>query len=127
MSEEDDFALDRSALPTSEPLGYGVTIPRSANVVALAPVHVQRYLGIEIRTAGKVSAGSYIFDAVMNADQIAGYGERPSRPDFQDALAALPQCRNDLEHGFVSGMCGYRRVSRGETLQSWRETASMPH
>lgn len=23
----------------------------------------------------------------------------------------LPECRNDLEFGFVSGMCGYRRIS----------------
>lgn len=44
------------------------TLPNPANVATFAPEHVQRYLRIEIRTAGKVFAGSYIFDTAMNAD-----------------------------------------------------------
>jgi hypothetical protein len=30
---------------------------------------------------------------------------------FEDEIQQLPECRNDHEIGFVSGMCGYESVS----------------
>jgi hypothetical protein len=68
---------------------------------------------------GCLSAGLYIFEAAMNAGEVAGCGPRLSRPELQAALAALPECRNDLEYGFVSGTCKRRRVS-------WGKMALMP-
>jgi hypothetical protein len=62
----------------------------------------------------------------MTADAIAGFGSRAIDTVFQTKLAELPECRNDLEYGFVSGMCGYRRVSRGDTIESVRENALNP-
>ncbi|PNP48776.1 hypothetical protein TGAMA5MH_00230 [Trichoderma gamsii] len=37
---------------------------------------------------------------------------------FESQLRALPACRNDEEFGFVSGMCGYERVRRGQCLSA---------
>jgi hypothetical protein len=63
----------------------------------------------------------------MNADAIAGFGLRRLDTVLQARLAELPECRIDLEYGFVSGMCGYRRVSRGETIEYLREHALDPN
>jgi len=35
-----------------------------------------------------------------------------SQEDYTEDIVNLPECRNDLEFGYVSGMCGYRRISR---------------
>lgn len=45
----------------------------------------------------------------MESDELAGdplHAEICARE-----IQQLPQCRNDYEFGFVSGMCGYERVS----------------
>ncbi len=46
----------------------------------------------------------------MEEDEWTGDGEH--QKVFGDAIADLPECRNDLEFGYVSGMCGYRRISQ---------------
>ncbi|KAI1372665.1 hypothetical protein F4677DRAFT_449149 [Hypoxylon crocopeplum] len=35
----------------------------------------------------------------------------------RDKVKELPECRNDHEFGFVSGMCGYKRVSRSRYVE----------
>jgi len=59
----------------------------------------------------------------MNADAIAGFGPRTLNMVLQAELAKLHECRNDLDYGFASGLCGYRHVSRGETIELVREIA----
>jgi len=56
------------------------------------------------------SVGSWLFEAAMNQDLFAGDGEHYEV--FQDEIEQLPECRNDHEFGFVSGMCGYERVGQ---------------
>lgn len=70
--------------------------------------------------------GSIIFEMAMNADAIAGFGPRTPNVELQAELAELPECRNGMEDGFVSGMCGYRHVSRGHTIEHVRENAVNP-
>ncbi|KAF2241528.1 hypothetical protein BU26DRAFT_525043 [Trematosphaeria pertusa] len=55
------------------------------------------------------SVGSMLFESAMQQDELAGDGEHLEL--FGDEIKALPECRNDHEFGFVSGMCGYKRVS----------------
>jgi hypothetical protein len=62
----------------------------------------------------------------MIADAVAGFGPHDIDIELQGRLSAPPECRNDLEYSFVSGMCGYKTVPRGETMKSWRENALNP-
>jgi len=43
-------------------------------------------------------------------------GEWTGDGDYEEVfgkdIANLPGCRNDFEYGYVSGACGYRRISR---------------
>ena len=45
----------------------------------------------------------------MEMDEWTGDGNY--QETFSDDIAKLPECRNDSEFGYVSGMCGYRRIS----------------
>jgi hypothetical protein len=56
------------------------------------------------------SVESMIFECAMNNDEWAGDGNLEEL--FGREIAELPECRNDREFGFMSGMCGYKRVSR---------------
>jgi ribosomal protein S18 acetylase RimI-like enzyme len=56
------------------------------------------------------SVASMIFERAMNNDEWAGDGDLEEL--FGKEIAELPECRNDHEFGFVSGMCGYKRVSQ---------------
>ncbi|KIW66171.1 hypothetical protein PV04_08372 [Phialophora macrospora] len=47
--------------------------------------------------------------AAIEQDEWAGDGEHAEM--FGEEIANLPECRNDHEFGYVSGMCGYRRIS----------------
>jgi hypothetical protein len=64
------------------------------------------------------SVGSWIFQAAMGQDIITGDGGDTFAPDedepsyLAENLKKLPECRNDLEFGFASSMCGYKRVSQ---------------
>ncbi|PON29537.1 hypothetical protein TGAM01_v201786 [Trichoderma gamsii] len=64
---------------------------------------------------GTVEAvGSALFrDALTNSTGIASIWGI-----FESRLRAVPACRNDEEFGFVSGMCGYERVRRGQCLSA---------
>lgn len=54
------------------------------------------------------SVGSMLFEAARQQDEVAGDGSHLAV--FRDKVEVLPECRNDHEFGFVSGMCGYERV-----------------
>jgi GNAT superfamily N-acetyltransferase len=54
------------------------------------------------------SVGSMIFNAAKDQDIFAGDGEHLHV--FKKDIEALPECRNDHEFGFVSGICGYKRI-----------------
>lgn len=56
------------------------------------------------------SVANMLFQSAMDQDEWAGDG---LHVDFFEAkIAELPASRNDHEFGFVSGMCGYRRISQ---------------
>ena len=50
-----------------------------------------------------------IFQAAMDQDELAGDGMHVEV--FGEDISKLPECRNDHEFGFVSGRCGYMRIS----------------
>lgn len=54
------------------------------------------------------AVGSALFEMAMQRSLWAGDGM--TEDDFSKDIDMLPTCRNDDEFGFVSGMCGYRRV-----------------
>jgi GNAT superfamily N-acetyltransferase len=56
------------------------------------------------------AAGSALFESTMQTSLWAGDGM--TEDTFGEDIARLPACRNDDEFGFVSGMCGYKRVCR---------------
>lgn len=47
----------------------------------------------------------------MKEDSVAGNGGTNSYDEDNDQLQALPECRNDLEYGFVSQLCGFERAT----------------
>ena len=67
-----------------------------------------------------------IYTRAMEQDEWTGDGTY--QETFSEDIANLPECRNDLEFGYVSGMCGFRRISltknvdvRGDLLEMvWR-------
>lgn len=59
-----------------------------------------------LQRGGSVDAvASMLFQFAMESDELAGDATH-SEDQFQ-----LPRCRNDHEFGFVSGLCGYERIS----------------
>lgn len=50
-----------------------------------------------------------ICKCAMDQDEWIGDGEY--QDVFAEDIVKLPECRNDLEFGCVSGSCGYRRIS----------------
>lgn len=66
---------------------------------------------------GTVDAvGAALFRTVMDKSQSAGDGTTWN--SFAADLEALPACRNDDGFGFVSGMCGYKRVRQGQCFSA---------
>lgn len=58
---------------------------------------------------GTVAAvATMLFDRAMHRDEWAGNGAHLE--SHREKIGRLPVCRNDHEFGFVSGMCGYKRV-----------------
>ncbi|KIW97701.1 uncharacterized protein Z519_01285 [Cladophialophora bantiana CBS 173.52] len=49
-----------------------------------------------------------IYREAIKQDKWTGDGEH--QEIFSEEIANLPECRNDHEFGYVSGMCGYRRI-----------------
>jgi hypothetical protein len=62
-----------------------------------------------LRGGTVVSVGSMLFESAMHQDELAGDGFHLDV--YKGNIEVLPECRNDYEFGFVSGMCGYKRVS----------------
>lgn len=56
------------------------------------------------------AVGSALFEKAMQSSQWAGDGSTEDL--FGEEIDSLSTCRNDDEYGFVSGMCGHRRVCR---------------
>lgn len=64
-----------------------------------------------VQRGGSVaSVALMLFQGAMNEDELAGDGTHVET--FGEDVTELPECRNDHEFGFVSGMCGYRRISQ---------------
>jgi hypothetical protein len=62
------------------------------------------------RGGSVASVALMLFQGAMNEDELAGDGTHVE--PFGEDVTELPECRNDHEFGFVSGMCGYRRISQ---------------
>lgn len=68
-----------------------------------------------LERGGTVTAvATMIFQRAMENDEFAG--DATHLETFEDDIKRLPVCRNDHEFGFVSGMCGYKRVSN---IRTW--------
>ena len=52
--------------------------------------------------------------SAMEQDEWAGDGNHMEVSSAE--IAKLPECRNDHEFGYVSGMCGYMRISLGAVM-----------
>jgi len=63
------------------------------------------------------SVGSMVFELALIQDELAGDGQHMEV--FKDDIEVLPECRNDHEFGFVSGMCGYKRVSNNRRVSTF--------
>jgi hypothetical protein len=72
-----------------------------------SPVAVTTYL---LQNGGTVSSvAKMLFWKAITFGELLGL----QYEDCENAVQSiLPSCRNDREFGFVSGMCGYERVSR---------------
>ncbi|KAN0083849.1 hypothetical protein V8E54_002937 [Elaphomyces granulatus] len=63
-----------------------------------------------LERGGTVTAvATMLFQRAMESDELAG--DPLHLETFEDDIKRLPICRNDHEFGFVSGMCGYKRIS----------------
>lgn len=87
-------------------------IPSEDNILRLVPDDEQQTLEAFLEEGGTVNHHvSNIFQRIQDSDDwelLLG-----NDPLVADVYKELPECRNDLELGFVSGMCGYKRVSPG--------------
>ncbi|KAK0637057.1 hypothetical protein B0T17DRAFT_520562 [Bombardia bombarda] len=64
-----------------------------------------------LERGGTITAvASIVFYCARDQDYLAG--NIYSRVDLGDDFNGLPTCRNDLEYGFVSNMCGYNLLNR---------------
>lgn len=63
-----------------------------------------------LQRGGSVGAvATMLFQRAMESDEFTG--DPLHVETFGNKIRQLPECRNDNEFGFVSGMCGYERVS----------------
>jgi hypothetical protein len=87
-------------------------VPKEANVLAIAesagewPPATRNFLE---RGGTVASVFLAICNGAMEQDEFMGDGHY--QEILSDVIAKLPECRNDHEFGYVSGMCGYRRIS----------------
>ncbi|KAH8900373.1 hypothetical protein GQ53DRAFT_815259 [Thozetella sp. PMI_491] len=87
-------------------------IPSEANVRAMlehksfkCPLTTKIYF----HRGGTVgAAAATLFEEAMAQDKCSGNGYH--QRFFADQVEQLPECRNDHEYRFVSGMCGYERA-----------------
>ncbi|KAJ6076668.1 hypothetical protein N7499_008649 [Penicillium canescens] len=65
---------------------------------------------IFLQRGGSVGAvATMLSKRAMESDELAG--DPLLMETFEDQIQQLPECRNDHEFGFVSGLCGYESVS----------------
>ncbi|KAK8127280.1 hypothetical protein PG984_008388 [Apiospora sp. TS-2023a] len=87
-------------------------IPSEDNILHLVSDEDQQFLDTFLEDGGTVNDYvSTIFQRILR-DQVWELLLR-NDPLTVGTYFWIPECRNDLELGFVSGMCGYRRVSSG--------------
>lgn len=87
-------------------------IPSEDNIVSLVSDEEQHILATFLEEGGNVSCQvRTIFQRVLRGEHWARL--LGNDPEVLERCYDLPECRNDLELGFVSGMCGYQGVSPG--------------
>jgi ribosomal protein S18 acetylase RimI-like enzyme len=65
-----------------------------------------------LQRGGSVEAvATMLFRWAMESDELAGNPSHLRLEAFEAKICQVPACRNDHEFGFVSGMCGYERLS----------------
>ncbi|KAK8029310.1 hypothetical protein PG991_006366 [Apiospora marii] len=115
LMPEDDDCMDQGKEILSKPFTECLQkrmIPSEDNILHLVSDEEQPVLEAFLEEGGTVNHQiSTIFQRILDSDD----WERLLRNDPQvtDLYKELPECRNDLELGFVSGTCGYKRVSPG--------------
>jgi GNAT superfamily N-acetyltransferase len=63
-----------------------------------------------LERGGTVAAvATMLFQKALQQGEYSGDGNH--QVVFGDEIVKMPECRNDYEFGFVSGMCGYRTIS----------------
>jgi hypothetical protein len=61
-----------------------------------------------------------ICQGALEQDECMGDGNHEDM--FWEHIKTLPECRNDDEFGYASGMCGYRRISLTRNVDPWGKT-----
>lgn len=96
-------------------------VPNKSNVLGAVadasewPPATENYL----ERGGTVElAVSGLCGSAMDQDELAGDGEHQFI--FGGEIAKFPECRNDAECGYVSGMCGYSRISQISNVSMMR-------
>jgi hypothetical protein len=85
-------------------------IPNEPNVEMIFSNTRRSSSGKTLRYDGSVAAFAImLLQRAMESDELAG--EPLHMKTFGTKLCRLAECRNDHEFGFISGMCGYERVS----------------
>jgi hypothetical protein len=65
-----------------------------------------------LQRGGSVGAvATMLFRWAMESDELAGNPSHLRLEAFEAKICQVPACPNDHEFGFVSGMCGYERLS----------------
>ncbi|KAH7141265.1 hypothetical protein B0J13DRAFT_556535 [Dactylonectria estremocensis] len=89
-------------------------VPNETNILNV-PLHVKEDIHVTMTTQAYLKSGgtvnavaTIIFEGAMSEDQWAGDGTHRETFGPRDDL---PDYRNDHEFGFVSGMCGYKRMT----------------
>jgi hypothetical protein len=88
-------------------------IPSEDNVLFLHRFETSEWPPVTknyLQRGGTVAAVAVmLFATAMSQDWWSGDGQH--QYCFGDDIKELPECRNDHEFGFVSGMCGFKRIS----------------
>lgn len=88
-------------------------IPNESNVLFIHSNYTREWPPVTksyLQRGGTVAAvATMLFQKAMEKDECSGDGNH--QDVFGDEIERLPDCRNDKEFGFVSGMCGYKRIS----------------
>jgi ribosomal protein S18 acetylase RimI-like enzyme len=85
-------------------------IPDEFNVETIVDNTRRSASGEFLRHGGSVeTVATMLFQRAVESDELVGDSLHPET--LSTEICRLPECRNDHEFGFVSGMCGYERVS----------------